>query len=80
MEYYKRYVDMIAMNTKDGELKPLAIIWGDGRKYEVDKVYSTERRASRVGGCGIRYDCRICGVRRNLFFERNRWFIESTKP
>ena len=80
MEYYKRYVDVIVLQTKEGELKPLALVWDNGRQYEVDKVYSTERRASRVGGCGIRYDCRICGARRNLFFERNRWFIESTKP
>ena len=48
--------------------------------YQIDKVLSKERRASQVGGCGVRYVCMICGQRRNLFLEKNRWFIESMHP
>ena len=80
MELYKRYVDVVTLQRKSGTMTPLFLVWDDGRKYAIDKVVSVERRASQVGGCGIRYACMICGQRRNLFYERTRWFIESTQP
>lgn len=80
MELYKRYVDVILEQTKNGQIMPLYICWDNGRKYRIDKVVSRERRASQVGGCGIRYVCMIHGERRNLFLEKNRWFIESYQP
>lgn len=82
MEYYKRYTDVIARFTKKADIIPLAVVWSDGREYPIDKVYSHEQRASQVGGVGICFDCRICGQRRNLFYEedQHRWFIESEKP
>jgi hypothetical protein len=80
MQLYKRYVDVISVQKKDGRVIPLYICWDNGRKYHIDKILSTERRASQVGGCGIRYVCRIQGSERNLFLEKNRWFIESFQP
>lgn len=80
MLLYKRYVDVVTVQKKNGETTPLYVIWEDGRKYAIDKVVNVERRASQVGGCGLRYVCMICGHRRNLFLEKNRWFIESTRP
>lgn len=80
MELYKRYVDVILEQDKNGQIMPLYICWDNGRKYHIDKVVSRERRASQVGGCGIRYVCLIHGARRNLFLEKNRWFIESYQP
>ena len=46
----------------------------------IDKILSVEKRASQVGGCGIRYACMICGKRRNLYMEKDKWFIESHQP
>lgn len=80
MELYKRYVDVILKQTKNGMIEPLYVCWDNGKKYQIDKILSSSRRASSVGGCGIRYACMICGQRRNLFLEKDRWFIESTQP
>ena len=52
----------------------------NGKKYKIDRIISAERRASPVGGCGMRYACMIQGKRLNLYLEKDRWFIESTKP
>ena len=80
MELYKRYVDIVLKQTKQGKIEPLYVCWENGKSYAIDKVLSIERRASQVGGCGVRYVCLICGQRRNLYLEKNRWFIESTQP
>lgn len=80
MELYKRYVDVVLYQKRTGEISPLYVCWEDGRRYRVDKIYSVERRASQVGGCGIRYDCLIQGGRRYLFHEKDKWFIESHMP
>ncbi len=79
MELYKRYVDVILLHRKTGEIVPLYIVWADGRRYRVDKIRTVEKRASEVGGGGIRYTCMIQGKERNLFLEKDRWFIESTR-
>lgn len=80
MNLYKRYVDVIAVTHKSGEISPLYVIWENGVRYKIDKVVDIQRRASLVGGCGLRYGCIIQGRRRNLFLEKDRWFIESHQP
>lgn len=80
MKLYKRYIDVVTMINKSGELTPLMLVWDNGVKYKIDKVVEVRNAASQVGGCGILYRCQVGGVERNLFFERNRWFIESTRP
>lgn len=80
MELYKRYVDVILYQKRSGEIIPLYVCWENGRKYRIDKILSSERRASQVGGCGVRYACMIQGKLRNLFLEKNKWFIESYQP
>lgn len=80
MRLYKRYVDVITLQRKDGDTLPLYICWDNGKKYKIDRITGKETRASVVGGCGIRYTCMISGRERNLFWERDRWFIESEKP
>lgn len=77
---YKRYVSVVALTDKDGRLTPLFLIWDNGVKYPIDKVLEIRKAASIVGGCGILYRCRIQNRERNIFYERNRWFIESYRP
>lgn len=77
---YKKYVDVILYQNTDGKIVPLQICWNNGRRYTIDRVVSVERRASLAGGCGIRYVCMIQGQCRNLFLEKDRWFIESMRP
>lgn len=79
IQWYKRYIDVVAHINQYGEIKPLMIIF-EHRKYPIDKILEIKQAHSQVGGSGIRYRCRIQNQERNLFLERNRWFIESSKP
>ena len=80
MELYKRYVEVILRQERSGKIIPMYICWENGKQYKIDKVLRAERRASAVGGCGMRYTCMIEGKQRNLFLEKDKWFIESHQP
>ena len=55
----KIYVDVIAKFSKDGIMRPIAIIWEDGSQYEIQKVLDIRPSASlKAGGCGMRYTVR----------------------
>lgn len=77
---YKKYINVVTMITKEAKLTPIFIIWDNGVKYHIDKVKEIRPAASKLGGCGILYRCMIEGKERNLFYEVNRWFIESARP
>lgn len=84
----RRYVEVAADFDTDGIMRPLLLIWEDGRKYEIDKVIDIRQaHAQKAGGQGDRYTVLINGRERYLFFERNstltgncigRWFVEQT--
>lgn len=76
MEIFKYYVDVIVRISRDGELKPLAMYWQQHR-YKIDRICSVRETFSQAGGCGICYECQFGSQKRNLFWERDRWFIES---
>jgi len=62
----------------DGNIRPRAITWEDGRVFEIDRVLDVRRAASlKAGGLGIRYICRICGREVKLFNDEGHWFIEK---
>ena len=42
MESSKVYVEVVARFDKDGVMMPMAFVWEDGRKYEIDKVGEIE--------------------------------------
>lgn len=74
----KIYIDVIVLNTKNGQVKPLMIVWLNGVKYAIDKISQVTKAASTIaGGSGIRYTCSIQGQQRYLFYEEDRWFIEK---
>lgn len=79
----KRYVDVEVRWTKEGNIIPTAIIWesADGpERFEITKVLSGPRSmTSKAGGVGKRYEILIGKSKRNLFREKDRWFIESEK-
>lgn len=77
---FKKYVKVIALCDEKGELTPGYIVWINGNKYKIDKIIEKRKAASPVGGCGILYRCLIGGKERKLYYEINRWFIESTTP
>ncbi len=74
----KRYVEVIARFDEDGAILPLAIVWEDGRRFEVDEILDRRRAASlKVGGTGVRYLVRIGGAETYLYYEEPRWFVEA---
>lgn len=77
---YKIYVSVEIRIDVDGRVIPLAIIWEDGHRFEIDKILDVRYAASRkAGGIGTRYTCQICGQQRYLYFENPQWFVENTK-
>lgn len=79
---YKAYVEVIADFSSDGRLKPLRIVWENGRAYDIDRILRVDRRASlKAGGAGIRYVCRIRGQKVELYYEENGfWFVNRKVP
>ena len=80
MYLYKRYIPVIALIDEKGEVIPMFIIWekdGDKKVYRVDKILHKRKSFSKVGGCGILYECMILHKKRKLYYERDKWFIEA---
>lgn len=76
----KRYVEMVVKYTEEGKIEPLAVHWGPGQLFEIDRILDVRPAASlKAGGTGIRYTCRIQGHEKYLWLEENRWFVEA-KP
>ena len=74
----KRYVEVAAVHTEDGQVRPTAITWGDGERFEVDHIHESRRATSlKVGGTGIRYLISVRGTKTYLFYEGPRWFVEE---
>lgn len=74
----KVYVDVLAKFSKEGDLIPLEIRWEDGHKYQIDRIKKIERCASRkAGGVGIMYTCMVEGKESHLFYELDKWFVDS---
>ena len=71
-------VEVIAAFDLDGNVHPKAIIWEDGRVFDIDRVLDVRRTASlKAGGLGSRYICRIRGKTVALFNDEGYWFIEK---
>lgn len=74
----KAYVAVTVRFNVDGSVKPLAILWEDGRVYPIDKIIDQRRAASlKAGGTGVRYTCLISGQLTYLFYEGPKWFVEA---
>ncbi len=74
----KRYVEAIINVSAEGVVTPLAIVWEDGRRFEIDRVSERRRAASmKVGGYGIRYTVTIGGKVRHLWQDDNGWYVEA---
>lgn len=82
----KVYVSVRVEFDAAGQMYPRAIVWEDGRVYEIDRVLHVRPAyAARAGGQGDRYTIRLNGQETQLFFEHNadygssitgRWFVE----
>jgi len=74
----KVFVKVTLEVDPQGQMKPLAVTWEDGRVYEVDRVADTRRAVSlKAGGAGMRFTCIIKNKPVYLFYEEPRWFMEA---
>lgn len=82
----KIYVTIIAQFDKYGNIKPLELIWEEGRKFAITQIHNVCRAAStKAGGTGYRYTVTIEGQKRNIWLEDivfkktigARWFVEK---
>lgn len=74
----KKYVEVIADHSEEGEVRPLCIIWDTGVRYQIDRVLEARQAHSlKTGGTGVRYKIRIGGHDTFLWYEGPRWFVEA---
>ncbi|NLC17437.1 MAG: hypothetical protein GX756_06130 [Clostridiales bacterium] len=72
----KKFVEVIAKYNQEGQIRPLKIIWEDGRVFEIQRITDIRPAASlKAGGAGLRYSCIINKKKVYLFLEDNKWFI-----
>lgn len=76
---YKKYVDVIELRKKDGMLEPLEIVWSNGQRYKIDRFEFKQYGESKTGSGGKHYIVWINGEQRDMFLEKDKWFIESYK-
>ena len=90
METERIYVKVNSDFDSTGAVTPRAIIWSDGRTFNIDSVRDF-RPASTLGQghVGDCYTVIIHGEERQLFFERTsslsgsrlgRWWVETKQP
>jgi hypothetical protein len=74
----KVFLRVVAEFDEHGRITPLSLTWEDGHHYPIDRVMDISPAVSfKVGGCGIRYVCRIQGHQVFLFQDGNQWYLES---
>ena len=79
MIYEKIRVEVNTVLTRSGEIRPVSLVWRDGRRIPIEQVLRVSW--GRLGMCGIvgrRYTCRILGETGDLYYEdaTGLWYIE----
>ncbi|MCI8820029.1 MAG: hypothetical protein HFK02_01340 [Clostridia bacterium] len=82
-DYKKVYVGVLLHVDSDGNMKPVAIEWENGIRYEISKITDVRQTPPRhVGGMpAMRYTVLVSGYVRELYHETyyRRWFVEVLK-
>lgn len=59
-----------------GEISPLAIVWENGKEYEIDRILDVRPAPSKSGGFALRFEVRIKGQVRLLYLDEYVWFLD----
>ncbi len=74
----KKFVSVKAHFSECGKVSPFALIWEDGRVFEIDRILDVRKAASlKVGGIGLRYLVVIDGNERYMYKDEDMWFVEA---
>lgn len=78
----KKFVDVICLNDKSGNIKPLYLIWDDDKKIPILKIKQMQPCVTlKVGLSGMCYTCVFEANRiRHLYYDKGKWFVETNKP
>ena len=81
VRYEKVYVAVFLYINDEVFMRPLALEWVDGTRFDIDKIYD-ERNAppEHTGGTLTRrYKVRIRGKEKIIYLDMqsNRWFVEK---
>ena len=69
-------LEVIAKFDVNGNIRPVSIVWEDGRVFPVDRILDIRKAASlKAGGLGMRYICRICRGKRWLSYTQGSIFF-----
>ncbi len=72
----RKYVDVVVLCTKEGQLLPKTVYWDKGRSYDIEFVPNVERfQDPKSGRDGLKYTCLISGKSAHLYFDSNKWFV-----
>ncbi len=78
MRYEKVYVEVLVRFKKEGGMRPVAVVWEDGRAFPIDKIIKTGLAPGKTGAVlPIRYVCAFGEKIRPLYFEKERWYVET---
>lgn len=77
----RRYVDVICLNDRTGNLKPLYLVWSGNVKMPILRVKEVcPRSALKQGGSGFRYTCLFDRNRTgHLYYDRGKWYVETVE-
>ncbi len=75
----KKYVDVVALCTREGQMLPKIVYWNNGNSYKIDSVPKVERiHDPQDGKEHLKYTCLIGGKNAHLYLETNaRWFVNT---
>lgn len=74
----RTYVRVLVEFDEEGGVHPKRITWEDGRRFPVERVLDVRRAAAtKAGGQGMRYTCRVGEKQLYLFHDDVYWFIEA---
>lgn len=81
LRYGKVYISMLLHIDNDGVMKPVAVEWTDGIKYEIDKIIDERNTPpEHTGGVLTRkYRVIIKGKEKIIYLDKqtNKWFVEK---
>lgn len=85
----RQYVDVLCRFARFGEVEPVAVLWSDGHRYDIDEVLGVEPVAKSGNKPGQQlWHVRFGGHETDIWLERSaimagepermRWWVRSS--
>ena len=74
----KQFVGVVLEVSYQGAVLPRAILWPDGRRFEIDTVIDVGQAPMVPAGTqGLCYTCQVRTRQAKLYQDGERWFMEA---